>query len=94
MKVRYSSLALAELDAIPATIQAGNVDAAVRFEAQIRRVVERIGEFPRSVQEVAGRPGIRRIPLVRDPYLIHYTVRNDEVVILRIIHGARRNPWR
>ena len=41
MKVRYSTLALAELDSILATIQADDADAAVRFETRIRRVVER-----------------------------------------------------
>jgi len=93
MKVRYSTLALAELDSILATIQADDADAAVRFETRIRRVVERIGDFPRSAQEVAGRSGIRRVPLVRYPYVIHYTIVGEEVVILRIIHGAR-SLWR
>jgi len=27
------------------------------------------------------------------PYVIHYAVGQYEVVILRIIHGARRSPW-
>jgi toxin ParE1/3/4 len=93
MKVRYSNLALAELDAILANIQAENPDAAASFQARVRRVVERIGQFPESAQEVAERPGVRRVPLLHYPYVIHYTVYDDEVVILRIVHGARRSPW-
>ena len=73
MKVRYSNLALSELDAILASIQ--------------------IGQFPESTQEVAHRPGVRRLPLLDYPYVIHYAVGQYEVVILRIIHGARRSPW-
>ena len=93
MKVRYSELALLELDTILASIQAENRDAAANFEARVQRVVERIGQFPESAQEVAERPGVRRVPLVRYPYVIHYTVHEDDVVILRIVHGARHGPW-
>ncbi len=57
MKVRYSDLALAELDAILAAIQAENPDTAASFEARVRRVAERIGQFPEGAQEVAERPG-------------------------------------
>ena len=42
---------------------------------------------------MAERAGVRRVPLLRYPYVIHYTVGDDEVVILRIVHGARRSPW-
>jgi toxin ParE1/3/4 len=93
MKVRYSELALAELDAILANIHAENPGAAASFQARVRRVVERIGQFPEGAQEVSERPSVRRVPLLRYPYVIHYTVDDDEVVILRIVHGARRSPW-
>jgi len=93
MKVRLSKLALAELDAILSAIRAENPLAAARFEARIERVFERIAQFPKSAQEVEDRPGIRRIPLVRYPYVVHYGIIDGEVMILRIIHGARRNPW-
>lgn len=93
MKVRYSKLALAELDDILADIHANNPDAAARFDDRVRRAVERIAQFPEGAQKVEKRPGVRRVPLVRYPYVIHYTVIGDEVIILRVIHGARRNPW-
>ncbi len=93
MKVRYSNLALAELDAILAGIKAENPNAAASFQARVHRVVERVGQFPEGAQEVAERPSVRRVPLLRYPYVIHYTVGDDEVVILRIVHGARRSPW-
>jgi plasmid stabilization system protein ParE len=56
MRLRYSSLALKELDA-------------------------------------TERPGVRRVPLVRYPYLIFYKVLGDEVIVLRVVHGARKEPW-
>jgi plasmid stabilization system protein ParE len=53
-------------------------------------VLERIAQFPESAQQLDKRPGIRRVPLVRYPYVIHYKVIDGEVMILCFIHGARR----
>jgi len=93
MKIRFSKLALAELDAILTDIRAKNPLAAVRFEARIQRVFKRIAQFPKGAQEVENRPSIRRVPLVRYPYVVHYAIIDGDVMILRIIHGARRDPW-
>ena len=93
MRVRYASRALAELDAILADLAAKNPIAAERFEQRISQIAERIGRFPEGFQEVAQRPGVRRVPLVRCPYLIFYKPYPDEVVILRVVHGARKEPW-
>ena len=93
MKVRFSKLALAELDAILAEIRADNPGAAARFDERVRGVIERIAQFPEGAQEVEMRPGVRRVPLVRYPYVIHYAMIEGDVMILRFVHGARRNPW-
>lgn len=93
MKVRLAKLALAELDAILTYIRAENPRAAERFEGRIKRVFERIAQFPKGAQDVENRPGIRRVPLVRYPYVVHYGIVDGEVIILRVIHGARRDPW-
>ena len=93
MKVRYSNLALAELDAILAGLVAKNPPAARRLHDRIRQVSERISRSPEGFQEVAERPGVRRVPLVRYPYLLFYKVLADEVVALRVVHGARKEPW-
>jgi toxin ParE1/3/4 len=60
-------LVLAELDAILEGMQA----TAERLNARVRQVAERIGQFPEGAQEVAERPGLRRVPLVRYPYALH-----------------------
>jgi len=93
MKVRYSTLALAELDAILGELSAVNSSAAQRFSDRIQQVGERIGRFPLGFQEVAERPGVHRVPMVRYPYLIFYKIIAEEVVVLRVIHGARKEPW-
>jgi toxin ParE1/3/4 len=93
MKVRYSRLALAELDAILSHLAAKNPTAAQHFEFRVRQIEERVGRFPEGFQEVADRSGVRRIPLVHYPYLIFYTISGGEVIVLRVVHGARKEPW-
>jgi plasmid stabilization system protein ParE len=36
------------------------------------------------------KPGVRMITVRRYPYLIFYTVENNEVLIMSVRHGARR----
>ena len=93
MRARYSKRALAELDAILSNIRASNPAAAQHFSQRVEQIGERLRRFPYGCQEVSERPGIRRVPLVRYPYLIFYKVTANEVVVLRIIHGARKEPW-
>jgi plasmid stabilization system protein ParE len=93
MKVRYSRLALAELVAILSDLAAVNPAAAQRFETRVSQITKRIGRFPNGFQETAERPGVRRVPLLRYPYLLFYKVIAGEAVILRIVHGARKEPW-
>jgi plasmid stabilization system protein ParE len=93
MKVRYSRPALADLDAILSNLAEKNPAAATRFEARISQIEERIGRFPEAFQQIESRPDYRRVPLCRYPYLLFYTMAADEVVVLRILHGARKEPW-
>jgi plasmid stabilization system protein ParE len=93
MKLRYSRRALAELDAILSDLGSKNPAAARSLRARVFQIGERISQFPQGYQQVAERPGVRRVPMVRYPYLIFYKVLDDEAVVLRIIHGARKEPW-
>ncbi len=93
MRVRFSRLALAELSEILADLAAKDPGAAKRFELRIRQISKRIGQFPHGFQEVAERPGIRRVPLVRYPHIVFYKIFGGEVIVLRVVHGARREPW-
>lgn len=93
MKIRYAKRALAEIDAILASISSNNPAAAERFDRRIQSLVTRVSQYPEGFQEVAERPGVRRVALVRYPYVFYYRIFRDEITILRFVHGARRNPW-
>jgi toxin ParE1/3/4 len=92
MRVRFSRPALADLEAILAYIEADNPPAARRFGERLDGVIKRIAQFPRAAAEIAERPEVRRVPLVRYPYVIYYKVILGEAYILRIVHGARSDP--
>jgi plasmid stabilization system protein ParE len=94
MKVKYSRLALADLEAIWAYLESENPVAAVRFSQRLESIVARLARFPKAAAEIVERPGVRRVPLIRYPYAIYYKIVIGEVVILRIVHGARRDPWK
>jgi plasmid stabilization system protein ParE len=57
MKVRFSQLALAELDSILAAISSDNPQAAARFDERVQRVIDRISQFPESAQNSSSDPG-------------------------------------
>jgi toxin ParE1/3/4 len=59
------------------------------FRQRLRAVTARIGAWPESAEEVAQRPGVRMVPLIRYPYRIFYRIGGDAVEILHIHHAAR-----
>ena len=93
MKVVFSRLALDELDEILGFIAERSPLGAQHVEARMRRALDHIGRYPEAAERLAQRPDVRRLPLVRYPYVIYYEIGADAVTILRILHGARRQPW-
>jgi toxin ParE1/3/4 len=91
MKVRYTETALREVDGIFAYIADYNVVAAAAVVERVDELVEQLSEFPYLAQET-DIAGVRKFPLGRFPYVVYYTVQQDEVIILHIRHGARRPP--
>jgi toxin ParE1/3/4 len=90
MRIRWTDLARAELRDAIAYIAADNPSAALRLRNRIFGAVEHLAEFPRS-----GRPGrvaeTRELPVTGTPFVAVYRVDAD-VVVLRLLHGARRYP--
>ncbi len=93
MKVVYTDEARDNLDGILANIARDYPTISAAFEKRLRTVVVRIGAWPESAEEVAERPGVRVVPLIRYPYKIFYRITNEAVEILYIHHVARRAPW-
>ena len=92
MKLVLSRLALAELDDILTYIAERSPLGAAHVEARMRHAFDHIARHPEAAERVAQRPGVRRLPLIRYPYVVYYEIGANEVTILRILHGARRQP--
>ena len=91
MKVRYTAEAQADLNAIYSYITEYNPSAAHEVKVRLRERADRLGSFPHMGRET-DQPGIRALADHHFPYLIFYTVMDDEVVILHIRHAARQRP--
>ena len=94
MRLVLARLALDELDEILGYIRERSPTGAKNVEARIRRAFNHISRHPEAAERVEQRPIVRRLPLARYPYVIYYEVSADAVTVLRILHGARRQPWR
>jgi toxin ParE1/3/4 len=50
-----------------------------------------IGEYPR-IGRVTDIEGVKLLPVIQYPYLVYYTLEDNEVVIVHVRHGARDLP--
>ena len=91
MKVRLTFRASEHLFAAYDYLQAANASAA---SAQIKRIFEAIDLLERY--PLVGRhgriTGTRELVVRRTPFIVAYKVVRDEVVVLAVLHGARRWP--
>jgi toxin ParE1/3/4 len=85
MKVEYSRRALADLAKAGRDSWAAFGPAVAQaVERRIREVAARIESAPGSSRELAARPGVHVVPLVKYPYKIFYEVIGEKVEILHI----------
>jgi plasmid stabilization system protein ParE len=89
MKAVFTAAALADLEDIIRYTKQNFPGSAVSLERRIRDVIARIGTWPHSGRNVAERPGVRVVPLIRYPFRIFYMPLGNEIHILHIHHAAR-----
>jgi toxin ParE1/3/4 len=89
MRVVYTTEALADLDGILRYIAENHPAVSEAFQFRLHAVIARISRWPESAQEVAERPGVRVVPLIRYPYKIFYQISGEAVEILYVHHAAR-----
>ena len=93
MKIKWHRKARQDLRNIRAYIAEDDPKAAAHVATRILQSVERLPANP-----AIGRPGrvmdTRELVVVGTPYLVPYRVVGDVIVILRVLHGARKWPDR
>jgi toxin ParE1/3/4 len=89
VKLRYQKRALQQIDKALGYIAAQSPQGAAHVEARLRAMTTLL-----QLQSFVGRktsiPGVRRVFLTPYPYLIDYYVGDDEIVIQRFRHTARK----
>ena len=91
MLLQWSAFAFADREAIFDYIEADSPKAAVAVDDRIESCVEGLAVFPEMGRK--GRiEGTRELVIARTPYIAAYRISGETVVILRILHGARRWP--
>ena len=93
MEIIWRRGALRDLEEARRYIAQDNPVAANRMQSAIMTAVRRLGDHP-----ALGRPGrvenTRELIVAGTPYIVAYTVIEGEIMILSVIHGARRWPER
>ncbi len=88
MKVRWTTPALSDLEAIGDYIARQNPTAAARVVTRILDQADLLASHSH-----AGRPervhGTRELVISDTPYVLPYRVREDVVEVLAVFHGAR-----
>ncbi len=92
MRVRWTTPALRDLEAIGDYIkQDSSPAAAARIVTAIFDQADNLAAFPHIGR--AGRiPGTRELVVVDTPFIAPYRVRDADVEILAVFHGARQWP--
>jgi plasmid stabilization system protein ParE len=60
-----------------------------RFFERLRTTLRSIEHAPASFVIVLDDMELRRARILRSPYAVHFVVRNDNVRIIGVVHGAR-----
>jgi toxin ParE1/3/4 len=89
MKIVWTQLALADLDAAYNYIAASNPEAAMDTIERIEKALDALIKYP-AIGKIGRIPGTRELVITRTPFIIPYRVQADEIEILAVLHGARR----
>lgn len=91
LKLRYTSLAIQDLEGAYDFIAADRPGAAATTLEKIEATIERLRIFPR-MGRVGRVSGTREIAVGRTPFVIAYRSTDNYLELLAIMHGARKWP--
>ena len=93
MRIRWTDQAIADLAAIRSFIEQDSPHYASVVVTRLIRAVDRLKDFPQSGRVVPEFEHNAVREVVERPYRIIYRLlREDEIHVLTIHHGARRMP--
>lgn len=91
MIVRYTRLALADLEEARVYIALDKPGAAEAVAVRIRAAVDGLQQFPERGRP-GRRPGTRELVIPRTPFVVPYRIVGREIHVLAVLHGKRAWP--
>ncbi len=91
MQVRWLRKALRNLEQAHAYIAKDDPEAAIRTVSKIQVAVEQLAQFP-LMGRVGRVEGTRELVIVNTPYFVVYSLKENKVDVLRVLHASRRYP--
>lgn len=93
MKLSYRPAAKADIQAAREWYRNQSSALEERFAAAVAETIRSILEYPRAYQSVE--PDVRRARLNIFPYHVYYSVENETLVVLAVLHGKRHpDTWK
>lgn len=92
MKIIWSNRAISDLDEAFAYIAKDSKTNALKMIRRIRKRTKLLTRFPELGSVVGNRRGEQVRELLENPYRIFYAVKENQIEIVRVYHGARRLP--
>ena len=90
-RIRWLNIALKDLDESIEYLAQCNINAANKFAERIWNSVQLLLNNPKI-----GRPGrisgTRELVISGTSYIVPYRIKDNEIQILRVLHGARKWP--
>lgn len=91
MKIYFTDPANADLKSIENYIREDNPIAAVSTVQCIVDSIKRLSLFP-SMGRLGRSANTRELIISGTPYIVKYQLRQDRIIILRVLHAAREWP--
>jgi toxin ParE1/3/4 len=91
LKLRWSEFASADREGIFDYLVERNPGAALMIDERIEESIERLLQFP-EVGRIGRVTVTRELVIADTPYIAAYQIRNQDITVLRVLHGARQWP--
>ena len=88
MQLRFTGRALDDLSRLRAFISKDNPQAARRISHALRGSIQHLADHPQMGEALDASAGVRR--WVAGPYVVHYTMDGQILIVLRIWHGREQ----
>jgi toxin ParE1/3/4 len=92
VRLIWSRRAVADLRELRAFVDQDAPAAASRIAGRILEAIETMIPANPQIGRRGRVPGTREFVLGGTPYVVPYRIRDGDIIILRILHGARRWP--